>query len=217
MQTENPRRNCLYCLVSSNVGLCFLGCFAGISIPPGNSFQATQEPKMNSSNDNHESTDAESQSAEKLSYEGLGGRRVPFLDLLKIRPLKASDGKVSFEMDIEGLHLRTLGILHGGVTATLMDTALGFAAGTLAPSAHHVVTVQLSLNYIRPGWKGERLIATGSVHHAGQQTAVSRGEIRTSEGVLVAMGTGTFMFIPRPDGSEMDKRDETERCVDTGS
>ena len=44
-------------------------------------------------------------------------------------------------------------------------------------------------------------------------TAVSRGEVRTAEGALVAAATGTFMFLPIPGGpkSVMEKRDETER------
>ena len=51
---------------------------------------------------------------------------------------------------------------------------------------------------IRPTWSGETLTITGEVQHSGRQTAVTRGEIRTSSGALVAMGTGTFLFVTRP-------------------
>ena len=131
-------------------------------------------------------------------------RHVPFLELLDIRPVSAQKGHATFEMLIEHRHLRTLGILHGGVTATLLDTAMGYAAGTLSPKGHFVVTVQLNVNFIRPGWEGETLRVSGEVKHSGQQTAVSYGEIRNDEGTLVATGTGTFLYVRQP-GSPGDK------------
>ena len=151
-----------------------------------------------------------------MSFDGwgVGGNRAPFMEVLGARGVRHAEGCVSFEMVVEDRHLRTLGIAHGGVTAALLDSALGFAAGTTAPQGHHVVTVQLNINYIRPAWKGEKLIATAEVRHAGQKTAVSRGEIRTSENILVASATGTFMYLPTPAGKDhvMPRHDETERC-----
>ncbi len=122
-------------------------------------------------------------------------------------------GKATFCVTVDDSHLRALGIAHGGLVATLLDSALGCACWTLAPPHHHVVTAQLNINYIRPAWLGERLTALGEVRHAGQMTAVSRGEIRTDQGNLVASASGTFIYLPMPDGpkSVMEKRDEMER------
>lgn len=133
-------------------------------------------------------------SASHLDYAAR--RHVPFLELLDIRPVEAERGRCVYEMTVAERHLRTRGLLHGGVTASLMDTAMGYAAGTTAPEGHYVVTVQLNLNYVRPGWEGERLLAAGEVQHAGRKTAVVRGEIRTETGELVALATGTFMYVP---------------------
>ena len=129
--------------------------------------------------------------------DDLNSRAVPFLDLIGARLLDAGDGRARFELTVAEHHLRTLGLLHGGVTATLLDTVMGAAATTRAPRTHHVVTVQLSVNYVRPAWKGERLVAAAEVQHGGRQTAVARGELRTADGQLVALGTGTFMYVPR--------------------
>jgi acyl-CoA thioesterase len=144
---------------------------------------------------------------------GVAGKHVPYLDLLDMKPIRTEDGKVEFELEVKEKHLRTLGIAHGGVVASLMDSAVGFAAGTTAPPGYHVVTVQLNVNFIRPSWEGEKLIAKGTVLHAGKQTAVARGEIRTAENYLVASGMGTFMYIMKPVGTtNMPKGDETERA-----
>lgn len=146
------------------------------------------------------------------SYRAEVDRLVPFLQAMNIRLKDVTDGRTAFEMEIEERHLRTRGILHGGVAAALLDSAMGFAAHTTAPDKHHVVTVQLNVNYIRPAWRGEKLVASGEVVHSGAQTAVSRGEIRTSENVLVASGSGTFMYLPHPDdGGEIEKIDDASR------
>jgi acyl-CoA thioesterase len=136
-----------------------------------------------------------------------------FLDRLKIKPVTIEKGSAVFEVTVDESHLRTMGIAHGGLVATMLDSCLGCACWTLAPPDNHVVTVQLNINYIRPAWLGETLTARAEVRHAGQMTAVSRGEIRTGEGALVAAASGTFMFLPVPAGAKpvMEKRDELER------
>lgn len=123
-------------------------------------------------------------------------RDVPFLDLLGARPVSAGQGRAEFELTVDTPHLRTLGLLHGGVTASLLDTAMGFAAVTKAPPGHHVVTIQLSVNFISPSWKAETLRATAEIQHCGRKTAVTRGEIRNETDKLIATATGTFMFLP---------------------
>jgi uncharacterized protein (TIGR00369 family) len=136
-----------------------------------------------------------------------------FLERLKIRPVAVERGGATFEVTVEEAHLRTMGIAHGGLVATIVDSTLGCACWTLAPPAHHLVTVQLGINYIRPAWLGEKLTCRSEVRHAGQMTAVARGEVRTAAGALVATASGTFLFLPIPTGpkSVMEKRDEMER------
>lgn len=129
-------------------------------------------------------------------------RHVPLLELLDIRATEVKTGQALFEMTVDERHLRTLGILHGGVTATLLDTCMGYAAVTVAPEDHYVVTVQLNVNFVRPAWQSERLIARGEIKHSGRQTAVTSGEIRTVEGTLVGSGTATFLYLPKPPPGE---------------
>jgi uncharacterized protein (TIGR00369 family) len=99
------------------------------------------------------------------------------------------------ELRVRRKHLRDLGIMHGGVLATLLDSVMGLAAGTLSPAGHFVVTVQLNLNFIRPAWEGETLVATGEVLHSGRLTAVAQGRVHTDQRILVGCGSATFMYI----------------------
>jgi uncharacterized protein (TIGR00369 family) len=123
-------------------------------------------------------------------YHGLLG--------LTAEPDPEHPGQEAVVLTIGPEHLRTLNILHGGVVLGLLDTTLGKAAGTTAPSGHYTVTAQLNVNFIRPAWEGETLRGTAEIDHAGRRTAVVRGELRTTKGDLVATATGTFMHLPRP-------------------
>lgn len=70
------------------------------------------------------------------------------------------------------------------------------------------MTAQLDTKFVRPAWDGEDLLATGEVCHYGSQTAVARGEVRTAQGVLVATGSGTFVFVvdPAPGQDRLPRR-----------
>ncbi len=122
----------------------------------------------------------------------------PFLEGLRAKPITSEKGRATWQLTVAEQHLRTHGILHGGVVATLLDTAMGRAVSTVCHEDQSAVTAQLNVNFLRPSWSGETLTITGEVQHSGRQTAVARGEIRTAAGVLVATGSGTFMFVPRP-------------------
>ncbi len=86
--------------------------------------------------------------------------------------------------------------MHGGVTASMLDSFMGRAAFAHSPPGHHLVTLQLNVHFIRAVRAGETLIADGEVQHNGRRTAVVRSELRTDQGALVATGTGTFMHLP---------------------
>ncbi|MBA3316377.1 MAG: PaaI family thioesterase [Planctomycetaceae bacterium] len=122
-------------------------------------------------------------------------RQVPLLDTLGIEPIEAHKGVARLRMTVDERHLRTLGMLHGGVTATLLDTALGYAVTSLAAEGFHAVTAQLNVNFTRPVSRGEVLEATGLVLHSGSQTAVASGEVRNADGKLIATATGTFLYL----------------------
>ena len=97
------------------------------------------------------------------------------VELLGIEPLDWGEGRSRLALTVDERHLRNLPILHGGVTATLLDSALGVAASTVAPPDRLTVTAQLNINFIRPAFPGERLLATGEVRHAGRQSVVATG------------------------------------------
>lgn len=133
-----------------------------------------------------------------------------FWELLGMVPIPSSrpggPGRVMLRVGEE--HLRSLGLMHGGVSAAMLDSFMGRAAFAGSPAGHHVVTVQLNVHFIRAARAGDTLIADGEIQHNGRRSAVVRAELRTDRGVLIATGSGTFMHLPTevgevsPDGAE---------------
>ncbi len=120
-----------------------------------------------------------------------------FLERLGVR----SDEQGRLVVKLGPAHLRSLGIAHGGFIATLLDSVMGRDAGRSAPRDHYVVTAQLNVNFIRPGWEGETLLASAQIRHGGRKTAVAQGEVRTEAGALVAIGSATFLYVEHTDAT----------------
>jgi uncharacterized protein (TIGR00369 family) len=90
----------------------------------------------------------------------------------------------------------SLEIVHGGITATLLDTAMGTLANYLLPEGYGAVTNQLNIHYIAPGM-GENLRCKAEIIHQGSKTMVISGEVYRSDGRKIAYATGTFFIIDR--------------------
>jgi uncharacterized protein (TIGR00369 family) len=129
-------------------------------------------------------------------FNGLDeSHHLSFLERLGVRLDEAGN----LRLEIQSGHLRTLGIAHGGVIATMLDSSMGTETNRSSPPDHYVVTAQLNVHFIRPAFEGETLVATSKVHHVGRKTAVAQGELRTSDGALVATSSATFVFVPHTD------------------
>jgi acyl-coenzyme A thioesterase 13 len=125
-------------------------------------------------------------------FNGLDeSHRLSFLERLGVR----ADDAGRLILEIRAGHLRTLGIAHGGVIATLLDSVMGLNANRSSPPDHYLVTAQLNVQFIRPAFEGETLIASSEVRHAGRKTAMAQGEILTADGHLVATASATFVYV----------------------
>lgn len=119
----------------------------------------------------------------------------PFLAMLGAELVERGDGTATLALNLSEMHLRTRGIAHGGVIATLLDTAMGVAVSTQTPEGCFAVTCQLNVHFIRPGWNGERMMISAKVSHCGATTSVAQAEMATDSGVNVAIASGTFSFV----------------------
>ncbi|TCN25739.1 PaaI family thioesterase [Mesobacillus foraminis] len=89
-----------------------------------------------------------------------------------------------------------LGILHGGITATVIDSAMGILANKMLPKGTAAVTTQLNIHYIAPG-TGRCLNCSARVVHRGTKTMVMEADIRRDDGTKIAHATGSFFIVKK--------------------
>lgn len=98
-------------------------------------------------------------------------------------------------LEVAPHHLQGYGIVHGGVLATLIDTATFWAAFLRIPEDAGLVNVDLKLNYLKPVTAGT-LVATGRCLRPGRTVSYAESSVVDARGELVAHGTSTLMTLP---------------------
>jgi len=86
------------------------------------------------------------------------------------------------------------GILHGGVTATLIDTAMAFAVRTRLPLEAATATIDLTVHYLRPHTAGT-ITCIGKVVRAGKRIFTVSADVLNEEGKLIATGLSTYTKV----------------------
>ncbi len=103
-----------------------------------------------------------------------------------------SVGSCVVECTIEDKHLNMGGVAHGGVHATMLDTAMGGTLVTTLSTEEWCATAQFDISYLNSVGIGTRLIATGEVIRRGRNIAHMEGRMTSEEGMLVATAKGTW-------------------------
>jgi uncharacterized protein (TIGR00369 family) len=103
--------------------------------------------------------------------------------------------RATITLDLDRCHLQPFGIVHGGVLATLIDTATFWAAFLATDDGAGLVNVDLKLNYLKPVTSG-RLVARGRCLQAGRTISYAEASVSDEGGTLVAHGTSTLMILP---------------------
>ena len=94
------------------------------------------------------------------------------------------------------------GFVHGGVVASIADSAAGYAALSLMPAGRGVLTAEFKLNFLAPAAQ-ENLVAVGIVEKAGRTLSVVRADVFGLEGdrrIPIALLFGTMMSIEHREG-----------------
>lgn len=109
---------------------------------------------------------------------------------------EVDEGRAVFTLQPAEYHYNPIGMVHGGVAATLMDSAMGCAVHSLLPAGVGYTTLELKLNYLRPMTRDTGPVrAEGRVLHAGSRTALAEARLVDAAGKLLAHATSTCMIL----------------------
>lgn len=110
-----------------------------------------------------------------------------------------SEGRAVFTVTPSEFHYNPIGMVHGGLAATLLDSALGCAIHTMLTAGAGYTTLELHTNLVRAITKDSgQLRAEGEIIHLGRTLATAQARLSGMDGKLYAHGTTTCMIF-RPE------------------
>jgi uncharacterized protein (TIGR00369 family) len=131
--------------------------------------------------------------------QGLADRTLPLntiAEILAYDVIEAVDGRVVITAVPGGMHLNPAGTVHGGFSATLLDSCMGLAVQSTLEKGVASTTLEFKISLVRPitPETGE-IRAEGVVLNRGRRVGTAEGRITDSKGRLLAHGTTTCLIF----------------------
>ncbi len=118
----------------------------------------------------------------------------PFVEMLGIELVELEMGEAVCRLEIEEKHERRGGFVHGGVTASLIDTVTALAVATHLQPGENSVTVDLTVHFLRPIFRGA-IMARAKVLRAGKRLVTLSADVFDAQGELAATALTTYSKI----------------------
>ena len=122
----------------------------------------------------------------------------PISRLMNFWMVSAEPGEVMFECEPGEYHYNPLGMIHGGLACTLLDSVVGCAGHTTLPAGVGYTSIDLNVSYLRPILATTGLLrATGRVVKGGQRVIFVSGELTDGAGTVLATATSSLLVLQR--------------------
>ncbi len=121
----------------------------------------------------------------------------PYMTLVGARMQHVAPGEVDISWTFRGDLTQQNGFMHGGVTASIADSASGFAALTLFAAGSEVLTTEYKVNLLAPA-TGDAFVARGRVIKPGRMLTVCRSDVFGVDGgneTFILTGLFTMMQV----------------------
>lgn len=118
-----------------------------------------------------------------------------FAGRVGVRSDSGEQGRARLELEAGEEHLNPAGTVHGGVLATLVDTAMALAARTTADEGEVPATSQLTIAYLSPGRPG-RMVARAQVRTRGEHLLVCDADVE-QDGRTLVHAVASFAVLQR--------------------
>jgi uncharacterized protein (TIGR00369 family) len=120
----------------------------------------------------------------------------PICALLNYKLVEVEAGYAVFEITAGEQHYNPIGVVHGGIAMTLLDSAMGCAVQTQMPAGGGYTTLEAKTNLVRPITSATgKLRAIGKVVHLGKRVATAEARLEDQAGKLYAHATTTCIVL----------------------
>ena len=123
-----------------------------------------------------------------------------------IDPEATGQGVCTVVGTVEARHLNINGVVHGGVYATILDTAMGGAVVSILADGEVTATTSLYVEFLRPAQEGQTLRAEGRLVRRGRHLAFVEGNLTDGRGILLSQAHGTWYIWSAADGTWSGKK-----------
>jgi uncharacterized protein (TIGR00369 family) len=125
----------------------------------------------------------------------------PIAGLVVMTAVSVGEGTVEFRCTPDESAYNPIGVVHGGLVCTLLDSVAGCAVHSTLPAGVGYTSLEIKVSSLRPiRHDGGELTATGRVTKPGRRAAFADGEVRDGDGRLVATASSTCLVFPLGDG-----------------
>ncbi|TCO50467.1 uncharacterized protein (TIGR00369 family) [Kribbella antiqua] len=123
----------------------------------------------------------------------------PILQLVGGTGFEVEEGRVAVLMPAQEFHYNPLGTVHGGIIATLLDTAAGCTVHSTLPAGVGYTSLDLMTRFIKPVTVASGLLrCEGAIINRGRRTAVAESRLLDERGTLLAHATSTCLIFDLP-------------------
>jgi uncharacterized protein (TIGR00369 family) len=120
----------------------------------------------------------------------------PIAATLGFRLESVEPGRAVFALDPGEYHYNPIGSVHGGVYATLLDSATGCAVHSMLPAGVGYTSLDLTVKFLRPiGTETGRVRCIGTVTHLGGRTALAEARLIDGSDRLLATATSSILIL----------------------
>jgi uncharacterized protein (TIGR00369 family) len=121
----------------------------------------------------------------------------PFADAMDFELTEVEEGRAVFVGRPSARYFNPLGTVHGGWTATVLDSAMACAAHSTLKLGEGYTTLEMKINYVRPVMPESGVVrCEGKLIHRGGSVATTEGRLVDERGRLLAHGTETCLIFP---------------------
>lgn len=120
----------------------------------------------------------------------------PLAALMNFKLVELGEGHATFAVEPAEYHYNPIGVVHGGLAATLLDSAMGCAVHSMLPVGTGYTTLELKVNFVRAITAATgRVRAEAKLIHLGGRTATAEGRVVDERGKLYAHATTTCLIL----------------------
>jgi uncharacterized protein (TIGR00369 family) len=123
----------------------------------------------------------------------------PIAMLMQFDIRALEEGRVEFGCVLDESVYNPIGVVHGGLVCTLLDTVAGCAVHTTLPKGLAYTSIELKVNYLRAVHASSGpLTAIGTVVKPGRRVAFAEGKVLDAAGRTVATASSSLLVFPIP-------------------